>query len=165
MLAVSELGRGRERETRNPKQAPCCQHRAQCGSWPHKPWDHDLSLNQELDAELTEPLRHPRVIIFKMEVKSCCCLARTPPLIVYLGRIQDLSLSSMRSYMNCPLLSVCPYLHFLSITQFIPNAFNWMQCLPLLCQLRRMWIWIGSLPSDNWQSHWDDKIFQHLSIF
>ena len=28
---------------------------AQCRAWTHKPWDHDLSQNQEWDAEPTEP--------------------------------------------------------------------------------------------------------------
>ena len=36
-----------------------CQHGDQCGAWTHKPWDHDLSWNQELDAYLTEPPRCP----------------------------------------------------------------------------------------------------------
>ena len=42
--------RAREGQRENPKQAVCCQHRAQCGAWTHEPWDYDLSWNQELDA-------------------------------------------------------------------------------------------------------------------
>ena len=39
-----------QREKReNPKQVPCCQRRAWCGAWTHKPWDDDLSRNQESD--------------------------------------------------------------------------------------------------------------------
>ena len=49
--SIKQAGEGQgERETENPKQAPRCQHRAQCGAQIHKPWDHDLSENQESDA-------------------------------------------------------------------------------------------------------------------
>ena len=41
--------RGRHR-IRSRLQALSCQHRAQCGAWIHKLWDHDLSWNRELDA-------------------------------------------------------------------------------------------------------------------
>ena len=44
----SEQGRGRERERENPKQAPCCQCRAQHGAPCHKPCDNERSQNQEL---------------------------------------------------------------------------------------------------------------------
>ena len=37
-------------ERENPKQALCCQCRARPGARSHKPWDHGLSQNQELDA-------------------------------------------------------------------------------------------------------------------
>ena len=37
-------------EGQNPKQALCSQHGAQLGTWSHKPWDGDLSRNQELDV-------------------------------------------------------------------------------------------------------------------
>ena len=50
-------GRGWQRGRERIKQAPRCQHRAQCGTQTHKPWDHDLSQNQELDAQPTEPPR------------------------------------------------------------------------------------------------------------
>ena len=40
----------REKERENPKQAPCHQCRTWCGAWSHKPWDHDLSRDQESDA-------------------------------------------------------------------------------------------------------------------
>ena len=45
----------RERETQNPKQAPCCQHGARCGAQTPEPRDPDLNQNQELDAWPTEP--------------------------------------------------------------------------------------------------------------
>ena len=50
----------RERERENPKQALPCQCGAQCGAQNHKPWDHDLSLNQE--SELSQ-LNHPHAPI------------------------------------------------------------------------------------------------------
>ena len=50
----------RERERENPKWALCLQCRTQFRApqhkaESHKPWDHDLSRNQESDAEPTEP--------------------------------------------------------------------------------------------------------------
>ena len=52
-------GRGEEggRERENPKQAPCS---VQDPTWSVIPpvWDHDLSKNQQLDAQSTEPPRH-----------------------------------------------------------------------------------------------------------
>ena len=46
----------RERWGGNPKQALRYQHRAQCRTRSHKPWDHDLSWNQ---SQTLNPLRHP----------------------------------------------------------------------------------------------------------
>ena len=44
----THVGEGqRARERKNPKQAPCCQHRTWLGAGTHEPWDHDLSQNQE----------------------------------------------------------------------------------------------------------------------
>ena len=37
-----------------------CQHRAQHGAQSQEPGDHDLSPNQELDVQPTEPPRRPR---------------------------------------------------------------------------------------------------------
>ena len=51
-----ERGRGRERK--NLKQAPCSALSWTQGLIPW-PWDHDLSQNQELDTQSTEPLRYP----------------------------------------------------------------------------------------------------------
>ena len=70
-------GGGGERE--NLKQALYCQRRAPCGAWTHEPWDHDLSRNQESDAQLTEPPRRPQ--------NSCKLLlfwhiSLSPPLLV-----------------------------------------------------------------------------------
>ena len=42
--------REREGEREKPKQTLHCQHSALCGAQSHKPWDHDLSQNQDLDA-------------------------------------------------------------------------------------------------------------------
>ena len=47
-VVVVRAGEGRaERKRDNPKQAPCCQRRAWSRAPSHKPWDHDLSWNQE----------------------------------------------------------------------------------------------------------------------
>ena len=56
-MRVGERGRGRE----NPKQAP---HSAQSTTWGSVPQlqDLDLSHNQESDAPLTKPPRHPKLI-------------------------------------------------------------------------------------------------------
>ena len=61
---VGEGQRERERERENPKQAPICQHRARGGARTHEPWDHDLSWNQESDAQPTEPPRRPFFFLF-----------------------------------------------------------------------------------------------------
>ena len=53
---ASEWSRGREREKENLKQAPPSGRSLMQGSIP-QPWDHDLSQNQELGAQPTEPLR------------------------------------------------------------------------------------------------------------
>ena len=58
----------RERERENPRQSQGCQHRAQCEARAHKLWDCDLSQNQELDAQPTEPPRHPRVWILTVSL-------------------------------------------------------------------------------------------------
>ena len=36
----------RQKETQNPKQAPCCQSKAQRGAWTHELWDHDPNWSQ-----------------------------------------------------------------------------------------------------------------------
>ena len=51
--------RGAERENPKQLQALSCQHRAQCGAQTHELQDHDLSRNQESDAQRTEPPRCP----------------------------------------------------------------------------------------------------------
>ena len=58
---AGERGRGeeRERQRENPKLAPCSEQGRMQGSNP-RPWDHDLSRNQELDAQPTEPARCPK---------------------------------------------------------------------------------------------------------
>ena len=48
-------GKGRERGRENPKQAPYHQHRVWCRPLSHKLCDHDLSWNQEPDAEPESP--------------------------------------------------------------------------------------------------------------
>ena len=49
-LIKCKWGKGRERGRENPKQAMCFQRRTSCWAWSHKPQDHDLSRDQELDA-------------------------------------------------------------------------------------------------------------------
>ena len=48
--STNKGGAEREKETANPKQAPCCRCRAQPGARTHQPGDHDLSQNQEPKA-------------------------------------------------------------------------------------------------------------------
>ena len=62
----------------NPKQAPYSQHRAWCGAWIHKLWDHDLSQNEESDAQPTEPSRCPRRALLKMKVNVAIVFAGEP---------------------------------------------------------------------------------------
>ena len=64
-----EQGRGRGEGDRiwNRLQALSCQHRARCGAWTHKLWDHDLSLSQTLNR-LSHP-GAPRDTDFKEEFK------------------------------------------------------------------------------------------------
>ena len=50
---------GEEREVENPKQSPHCQHGALPGALTHELLDHDLSQNQESNAQLTETHRRP----------------------------------------------------------------------------------------------------------
>ena len=76
--ARTQMGEGqRERKTENPKQAPCCQHRAGCGGRAHKPRHHDLSRNQESDSWPTEsPRRHNSCFLAKMGSSYLCCLIK-----------------------------------------------------------------------------------------
>ena len=62
----------REREREKPKQAQHCQCRARCRGEFWEPWYHDLSQNQESDAQLTEPLRHPLslLLINKLDIHT-----------------------------------------------------------------------------------------------
>ena len=53
-----EQGRAVEEERQNLKQAPHSARSPTRGSI-SRPWNHDLSRNQELDAQLIEPPRHP----------------------------------------------------------------------------------------------------------
>ena len=54
---TSKEGTEREKDRENPKQAPCYQHRAWRWVRSHEVWYHDLSWNQESDAQPTEPPR------------------------------------------------------------------------------------------------------------
>ena len=62
----------------NPKQAPCCLTEPGEELEPTKPWDHDLSQNEESDAQLTEPPRcpmkwyHVLIWISVLLVRSSC---------------------------------------------------------------------------------------------
>ena len=67
-------GRGRERGTHRIQsrlQALSCQHRAQCRSWTHEPWDHDLSwswmLNWLSEAGIPSPVIFLNVFIYFWE--------------------------------------------------------------------------------------------------
>ena len=75
---VSEWG-GAERETGRHRiwsrlQAPSCQHRAWCGAWTHKPWDHDLGQSWMLNR-LSHP-GTPRVLDFLRLSRWFCCVVR-----------------------------------------------------------------------------------------
>ena len=80
--------RQRVREKENPKQALHCQHRAQRGAQAHKPWDYDLSQNQVLDAQPTEPPRCPGTLYLK------------PPLLYYVCIICSLILHYNITYQS-----------------------------------------------------------------
>ena len=54
---------GTERE--HSKQSYHCQCRAWYRARSHEPWDHDLSRNQELDAQPTKPHRHAYYVFLK----------------------------------------------------------------------------------------------------
>ena len=54
LTRASRAGAERGRERENPKQARHCQCRAQHGAQPQEPRDHDLSRDQEWDAQPTE---------------------------------------------------------------------------------------------------------------
>lgn len=56
----------RERERENPKQIP---HSVWSLTWGlvSRPWDHDLSRNQESDTQLTEPPGHPCAMHFSLK--------------------------------------------------------------------------------------------------
>ena len=54
-----ELGTGAEKERENLKQTPRSAWSPTWGSIP-RPWAHDLSRDQELDAPPTEPLGRPK---------------------------------------------------------------------------------------------------------
>ena len=59
-------GKGQSRGRENVKQAPCSGQSLTQDSI-SRPWDHDLSQNQELDAEPTEPSRHPYFLYFEAD--------------------------------------------------------------------------------------------------
>ena len=63
---------GAKRERKNCKQAPCSAWNPTWGSI-SGPWDHDLSWNQESDAQPTEPPRGPRTHCFH-ETRRCFSL-------------------------------------------------------------------------------------------
>ena len=69
MVITGARGGGAEREGENLKQALRCQHRAWHRTQSHKPWDHDLSRNQESDAQLTEPPRCPCRVLKYIKTK------------------------------------------------------------------------------------------------
>ena len=60
---------GEEGEGENPKQAPRLARSPMQGSTLQR-WDHDLSWNQELDAQQTEPPRCPTFSTFSRKLLS-----------------------------------------------------------------------------------------------
>ena len=66
--STSRGGAEKGGERKDPKQVPCCQHRAQHGAWTHEPWDHGVSKNQELDALLNEPPGNPYILNFLLYI-------------------------------------------------------------------------------------------------
>ena len=58
-----------QRERENLEQAPCSAQSMMQGLIPW-PWDHDLSRNQELDAQLTESPRGPKMNFFPGHCES-----------------------------------------------------------------------------------------------
>ena len=60
--SVSGVGEQRESNRENPKLAPHLTWNPMQGSIP-QPWDHDLSRNQESDAQTTESPRHPAPVL------------------------------------------------------------------------------------------------------
>ena len=58
----TERERGREKI---PSRDPCCQGGARRGARSQETWDHDLTRNEELDDQLTEPSRLPLIGYFR----------------------------------------------------------------------------------------------------
>ena len=65
--AERERERERERETDRQTESQAgsmLSMKSPIGAWTHELQDHDLSWNQELDTQLTEPPRHPQRWLF-----------------------------------------------------------------------------------------------------
>ena len=92
-----------KREKENPKQALHCECRRRYRAWTHKPWDHDVSWNQESDTSPTEPPRCP-LIIFETSQWTCPVSTR-----IHESRkpVQDMIWSSKFVMFN---IKVFPYL-------------------------------------------------------
>ena len=70
-----EAGRERERES----QADSMLSSELSGAWSHdQPWDQDLRWNQEPDAQLTEPPRHPWIQYFRNKWSTFICHWKKP---------------------------------------------------------------------------------------
>ena len=69
-MSTSEKVEEGEGERENPKQALHCQPRARCGAQSYEPQDHDLSQNQESDAQPTEASRCPRGTVFSVGARQ-----------------------------------------------------------------------------------------------
>ena len=107
----------RKRETKNPKQAPCCQHWARCGAQSHKPQDHDLSQNQESEAQPTERPRCPNIFPLLKKSSRRTCVAQSIKLRSW----------SRRSWVRAPCQALCWQLRACSLL--------WILCLPLSLSL------------------------------
>ena len=59
-------------------QALGCQHRARCGAWTHKPWDHDLSWSQKLNR-LSYPGAPLVIFSITLLIRFLCSLLENLP--------------------------------------------------------------------------------------
>ena len=122
----------RKRDTQN--QAPHCRHGAWHGARSHKSWDHDLSWNQESDAQPTEPPRRPKT----WGCKSCLQDAHS------LGRS-----SHINNHVSVRLTSV-PYLPPAPARKWcLWAASNWQEAkvlVSLLSQNTTEFVLLPSLP-------------------
>ena len=66
-VCVRERGKGRERKRENPKQAPCCQHRAWCWS---PSMNHEIMTWAESKSWILNQLSHPGTPILSFSMRG-----------------------------------------------------------------------------------------------